>query len=86
MKQKGCKEEDIISLMQQFATAIYQIEKAYLDLAQPESQIKVKMDIGVSPGQKSIKMSENKLLLMTDLTLFINKVEDIVDTVLQTLQ
>ena len=43
------------------------------------------MDIGMSPPQKSSKMPEVKLLLMSELTLFINKVEDIVDTVLQTL-
>jgi hypothetical protein len=44
------------------------------------------MDIGMSPGKKSSKITENKLLLMSDLVQFINKVEDIVDTVLQTVQ
>ena len=35
---------------------------------------------------KSSKIPENQVLAMSDQTAFINKVEDIVDTVLQTLQ
>jgi hypothetical protein len=35
-----------------------------------------------SPAKSTGKLPEIKLLLMTDLTLFINKIEDIVDTVL----
>ena len=74
-------------MLDQFTQSIYQIEKAYLEFAQPESSIKVKRDIGMSPvPSKSSKMPENKLLVMSDLTAFISKVEDIVDTVLQTLQ
>ena len=88
MKQKGCKEEDILSLLDQFASSIYQIEKAFNDLAQPESQIKVKRDIGMSPSpaKSGGKVPELKLLMIGDLTQFINKIEDVVDTVLQTLQ
>jgi hypothetical protein len=84
MKEKGCKEDDIISLLDQFTQSIYQIEKAYNELAQPESQIKVKRDIGMSPSpaKSTGKMAEMKLLLMSDLTPFISKLEDVVDTVL----
>jgi hypothetical protein len=40
MRSKGCKEEDILSLLEQFSRSIYQIEKAFNELGQPESQIK----------------------------------------------
>ena len=67
MKQKGCKEDDILSLLDQFSQSIYQIEKAYLELAQPESKIKGKRDIGMSPvPNKSSKIPENQVLAISD--------------------
>ena len=45
------------------------------------------MDIGkVASPQKSSSKFENKLLLIGDLTKFINKVENVVDTELETLR
>jgi len=75
--------------MDLFSEKIEEVEKAYMDLAQPESKIASasgKKDIGRSPGKSAGKASEPFLLRMADLTLFINKVEDIVDSELETLR
>ena len=89
LRASGCADDDILQLMDIFSEKIEPIEKAYMDLAQPESKIASasgKKDIGRSPGKSAGKEPEPFVLRMADMTLFINKVEDVVDSELETLR
>lgn len=89
LKAGGCKDEDILQLMDLFSQQIEPIGEAYTELALPESKItnaSGKKDIGKSPAKSSGKVPEPYLLRMSDLTVFINKVEDVVDSELETLR
>ena len=89
LRAGGCEDEDILQLMDLFSEKIEEVAKAFMDLALPKSQVTTstgKRDIGRSPGRSQGKEVEEQVLRMSDLTQFINKVEDVADSELETLR
>jgi pyocin large subunit-like protein len=88
LRAGGCEDEDILQLMELFSEKAEEVGKVFMELAMPKSQISTtagKRDIGRSPRSQG-KDAEELVLRMSDLTQFINKVEDIADSELDTLR
>ena len=85
LKERGCTDEDILALLQSFDTQSGEIEDVYQSLSKPLSTVvgNGKGDIGKSMVSAA---EDPNVLPMTSLTQFINKLENIVDTELETLR
>lgn len=94
LKEQGCDETDILDLMNSFeleANAIYTAfnEEFGVDEATvtKNSKFSQKTPKSIAASNKSKKSKGfNKVIKMADLTLFITKIEDILDNELKTLR
>ncbi len=92
LKIDGCKEEDIIGLLQQFVKNEQNLIYVFDLVAVTEADIKNtadangKKDIGEGGNGNNTNTAPKKFLKMTDLSKLMVKIEDIVDTELGTLR